>query len=131
MKSAVYTRNITSRAEFENLQLADDSPRPVCVYKRTRLSDPELIEPEVRWIIGYRAELDPEQPIVPKKEVAALVFLSDDLLRKTMLPDQRVTYDDIRQAKDGSRIQVRSNVKFDFQRVAVPTGLARFALPSG
>jgi hypothetical protein len=26
---------------------------------------------------------------------------------------------------------VRASVKFDYQRIAVPTGLARFALPSG
>jgi 8-oxo-dGTP pyrophosphatase MutT (NUDIX family) len=125
IKASPFTRDITTSAEFEHLALSDD-PRPYCVYKRTREIDPEVVEPEVLWIVGFEAELQANVAIEPQAEIAAVVMLSANMLRRTAR--ERITYDQIRRAKDGSSVTVQAGIEFDFQRVAVPAGLA--ALPT-
>jgi 8-oxo-dGTP pyrophosphatase MutT (NUDIX family) len=125
IKSSEFTRDITSSAEFDPLTLSD-FPRPYCVYKRTRVMDPEVMEPEVLWIVGFEAELSPDITIEPKSEIAAIVYLSQNMLRRTAR--ERITYESIRRAKDGSGIRVQPGIEFDFSRIAIPTGLA--ALPT-
>jgi hypothetical protein len=125
IRSCAQTRDITSSAEFEPLQLFDE-PQPYCVYKRTKTVDPEVIEPEVLWIVGFEANLADEAEIAPRSEIAAVVHLSSEMLRRTAR--ERITYAQIRRAKDGSDIQVQEGVDFDDRRVAVPAGLA--ALPT-
>jgi hypothetical protein len=124
VRSSAFTREITTSAEFEPINLSNE-PRPYCVYKRTRDMDPEVVEPEVLWIVGYEADLDPAAAIEPRSEIAAVVHLTNDMLRRTARG--RVTYAQIRRSKDGSGVQVQAGVDFDYERVAVPTGLA--ALP--
>jgi 8-oxo-dGTP pyrophosphatase MutT (NUDIX family) len=125
IKSSAFTRDITSSAEFDPLTLSD-FPRPYCVYKRTRVMDPEVMEPEVLWIVGFEAELSPDITIEPQSEIAAIVYLSQNMLRRTAR--ERITYESIRRAKDGSGIRVQPGIEFDFRRIAIPTGLA--ALPT-
>jgi 8-oxo-dGTP pyrophosphatase MutT (NUDIX family) len=125
VKSSSFTRDITTSAEFEPLTLSN-MPRPYCVYKRTREIDPEVVEPEVLWIVGFEAELSAEAIVEPRREIAAVVYLSRDMLRRTAR--ERITYDQIRHAKDGSGVSLQAGVNFDFKRVAVPIGLA--ALPT-
>ncbi len=125
VRSSAFTRDITSSAEFEPLMLSD-SPRPYCVYKRTRFVDPEVMEPEVLWIVGFEADLAPEAAIKPRSEIAAIVYLSQNMLRRAAR--ERITYEQIRQARDGSGLDVQPGIDFDFNRVAIPTGLA--ALPT-
>jgi 8-oxo-dGTP pyrophosphatase MutT (NUDIX family) len=125
VKSSASTRDITTSAEFEHLALSDD-PRPYCVYKRTRDIDPEVVEPEILWIVGFEAELPANVPLEPRAEIAAVVSLSANMLRRTAR--ERITYDQIRRARDGSSVIVQAGVEFDFQRAAVPAGLA--ALPT-
>lgn len=88
--------------------------------------DPEVMEPEVLWIVGFEAELSPDITIEPKSEIAAIVYLSQNMLRRTAR--ERITYESIRRAKDGSGIRVQPGIEFDFSRIAIPTGLA--ALPT-
>lgn len=125
IKSSAFTRDITSSAEFDPLSLSD-FPRPYCVYKRTRVVDPEVMEPEVLWIVGFEAELSPDIAIEPRSEIAAVVYLSQNMLRRTAR--ERITYESIRRAKDGSGVRVQPGIEFDFSRIAIPTGLA--ALPT-
>lgn len=121
VKSSAFTRDITSSAEFDPLMLSD-SPRPYCVYKRTRVIDPEVMEPEVLWIVGFEAKLSPDVAIAPQSEIAAVLYLSQDMLRRTAR--ERITYANIRNAGDGSGVDVQPGVEFDFSRIAIPTGLA-------
>jgi 8-oxo-dGTP pyrophosphatase MutT (NUDIX family) len=125
IKSSRLTRDITTSAEFESLELAD-SPRPYCVYKRTRELDPEVTEREVLWIIGYEADVSAESEMEPRAEIAAIVMLSPNMLRRAAR--ERITYEQIRRSKDGSGIVIQAGVDFDLRRVAVPAGLA--ALPT-
>jgi 8-oxo-dGTP pyrophosphatase MutT (NUDIX family) len=125
IQSCVQTRDITTSAEFEPLQLIDD-PQPYCVYKRTKTVDPEVLEPEVLWIVGFEATLPGTARIAPRSEIAAIVHLSPEMLRRTAR--ERITYGQIRRARDGSGIQVGQGIDFDDGRVAVPAGLA--ALPT-
>lgn len=125
IRSCAQTRDITTSAEFEPLQLIDD-PQPYCVYKRTKTVDPEVLEPEVLWIVGFEATLPGTARIAPRSEIAAIVHLSPEMLRRTAR--ERITYGQIRRARDGSGIQVGQGVDFDDGRVAVPAGLA--ALPT-
>lgn len=124
IESSSSTNYLTTSAEFEPIILSD-SPRPYCIYKRTRELDPEVVEREILWIIGYKAELAPNTPIEPRAEIAAIVLLSPNMLEQTA--DGGITYDQIRRAKDGSAIMLQDGVDFDYSRVAVPVGLA--ALP--
>ena len=125
VKSSSLTRDLTTSREWDPLALSN-SPRPYCVYKRTREIDPEVVEPEVLWIIGYEAELSAEVELEPRREIAAVVYLSRDMLMRTAR--ERITYDQIRRAGDGSGVILQAGVDFNFERVAVPTGLA--ALPT-
>jgi 8-oxo-dGTP pyrophosphatase MutT (NUDIX family) len=125
VKSSSVTRDLTTSREWEPLALSN-SPRPYCVYKRTREIDPEVVEPEVLWIVGYEAELPAEVELEPRREIAAVVYLSRDMLMRTAR--ERITYDQIRRAGDGSGVILQADVDFNFERVAVPTGLA--ALPT-
>jgi 8-oxo-dGTP pyrophosphatase MutT (NUDIX family) len=125
IKSSDVTRDITTSAEFDSLHLSD-SPQPYCVYKRTRSVDPEVVEPDVLWIVGYEASLAPDVEIEPRSEIAAIVYLSPDMLRRTVR--ETITYDQIRTARDGSGLQVQPGFPFNFGRIAAPTGLA--ALPA-
>lgn len=125
VKSSRRTRDITTSAEFEPMMLSD-SPRPYCVYKRTRALDPEVVEEEVLWIVGYEADLPADAAIEPRAEIAAIVLLSPNMLRRTAR--ERITYEQIRHARDGSGVLLQAGVDLDFERVAVPVGLA--ALPT-
>lgn len=125
IKSCTQTREITTSAEFEPLALID-RPQPYCVYKRTRSIDPEVVEPEILWIVGFEAELPAAAKIEPRSEIAAVLYLSQEMLRRAAR--ERITYAQIRRAKDGSGVDIQDGVDFDYKRVAVPTGLA--ALPT-
>jgi 8-oxo-dGTP pyrophosphatase MutT (NUDIX family) len=125
VKSSAYTRDITTSAEFDPIILSY-SPRPYCVYKRTREIDPEVIEPEVLWIVGFEADLPSDAAIAPRSEIAAIVYLSPNMLKRTAR--ERITYEHIRRAKDGSGLHLQEGIDFDLSRIAVPTGLA--ALPT-
>jgi 8-oxo-dGTP pyrophosphatase MutT (NUDIX family) len=124
VKSSPLTRDITTSAEFDSLTLSD-SPRPYCVYKRTRAIDTEIAEPEVLWIVGFEATLKADYA-EPRSEIAAIVYLSSEMLKRTAR--ERITYDDIRSAGDGSGLRLQPGIEFDYQRIAVPTRLA--ALPT-
>lgn len=124
IKSARFTRELTTSAEFDSYDL-DEDPRPYCIYRRTRDVDPEVMESEVLWIVGYEASLAADVTVEPLAEIAAVLCLTNAMLSRTAR--ERVTYDQIRKAKDGSRVTLQAGLEFDWSRIAVPTGLA--ALP--
>lgn len=125
IKSSTFTRDLTTDAEFDPLILAED-PRPYFVYKRTREVRPETADPGILWIVGYEATLSAETPIEPSREIAAIVRLTPDLLRRTAR--ETITYERIARATDGSGILVRRGVDFDYKRIAKPAQLASLSV---
>jgi 8-oxo-dGTP pyrophosphatase MutT (NUDIX family) len=124
--SSSRTRFYTTGAELDNVALSDE-PRPYCIYKRTREVDPNFAHREVLWLVGYDSALQIVnlEHLQPGSEVAALVVLTADWLRKALHED--ITYKDISNSKDGSRIILAPNINFDLMRRAVPAGLAIIA----
>jgi hypothetical protein len=120
------TRFHTTGAELSPIQL-DDAPRPYCVYKRTREADPNFAHPEVLWLIGYEGTLAIKSldELRPRAEVGALVFLTGDMLLRTL--QEKVTYEDIDKARDGSRLAPGYNSSLNMKSRAVPAGLAIIA----
>jgi hypothetical protein len=104
IQSSTYTRDLTSDAEFEPLNLSDN-PRPYFVYKRTRGVAPETADPGILWIVGYVAIIAAEASVRPSHEIAAVVKLTPQLLRETAR--EAVTYERIARASDGSGIIVQ------------------------
>jgi hypothetical protein len=125
IKSSTFTRDLTTDAEFEPLQLSED-PRPYFVYKRTREVAPETADPGILWIVGYETTIPADMIIEPSREIAAVVTLSPELLRKTAR--EMVTYERIARATDGSGITVRRGVRFDYKRIAKPAQLASLSV---
>jgi hypothetical protein len=121
IRSSMSTRDLTTDAEFEPLHLSDD-PRPYFVYKRTRGGAPETADPGILWIVGFEATLAAGTTIQPSREIAAILKLTPELLRKTAR--ETVTYEQITKATDGSCIIVRQDVDFDYKRIAKPAQLA-------
>jgi 8-oxo-dGTP pyrophosphatase MutT (NUDIX family) len=121
VKPSSYTRDLTSEAEFEPLHLTDE-PTPYFVYRRTRGSAIE----DVLWIIGYEARIPPGALIEPSHEIAAIVTLSPELLRRAAR--EVITYEQIASAGDGSSIIVRPDVVFDYKRIAKPAHLAALSV---
>jgi len=123
IKDAVKTRYITTGAELESIGLSD-SPRPYCIYKRTREADPNFSQLEVLWLVGFEAAIDISdlEELHPRSEVGALVCLTGDMLRKTL--HEKILYTDIINSSDGSRLILGKNVTIDYNKRAVPAGLA-------
>ena len=123
INSSARTRFHTTGAELQPISL-DDTPRPYCVYKRTREADPNFAHPEVRWLIGYEGTLKIKNmdELKPRAEVGALVCLTGDMLLRTL--QEKVTYKDIEKAEDGSRVILGLDVSLDMESRAVPAGLA-------
>ncbi len=121
--SSARTRYLTTGAELEQINLAS-SPKPYCIYKRTREIDPSFVHPEVLWLVGYEAEVNIGHldHLRPGSEIGALVVLTGEMLRKTL--HDPVTYSFLSKAADGSRVVVGDGVSFDLSRRAVPAGLA-------
>jgi 8-oxo-dGTP pyrophosphatase MutT (NUDIX family) len=117
------TRYLTTGAELEQVSLSN-TPRPYCIYKRTRDADPNFAHAEVLWLVGYEAEANISHldHLQPGAEIGALVVLTSDMLRKTL--HDPVTYALLSKAADGSRVIVGEGVNFDMSRRAVPAGLA-------
>jgi hypothetical protein len=63
------------------------------------------------WLIGHEARVPAGALIAPSHEIAAIVTLSPELLRRTAR--EAITYDQIMNAGDGSFITVRPGVTFD------------------
>ena len=125
ISSSPRTRFHTTGAELRSMHL-EDSPRPYCVYKRTRDADPNFAHPEVLWLVGYEASLRIKglDELRPRAEVGALVCLTGDMLLRTL--QEKLTYGDIERAADGSRL-IDPNGKVDRNFRAVPAGLAIIA----
>jgi len=121
--SASRTRFFTTNAQFSSLPLAD-LPKPWCVYKRSRETDPNFEHIEVLWLLAYEAKIkiDSLESLHPAAEIGALVVVTGDLLRKTT--HETVTYESLGQLRDGSRVIIAQGVTFDRSRRAVPTGVA-------
>jgi hypothetical protein len=113
----------TTGAELESVDL-EDTPRPYCVYKRTREADPNFAHPEVLWLVGYEGNLQVKSldELKPRAEVGALVCVTGDMLLRTL--QEKITYRDITDSIDGSRVILGSNVPLDLNARAIPTGLA-------
>jgi TIR domain/NUDIX domain len=125
VKSSSYTRDLTSEAEFEPLHLTD-APRPYFLYRRTRAGSTEERKDDVLWIIGYEAGVPVGALLAPSNEIAALVTMSPELLRRT--GRESITYDEIARAEDGSSVIVRPDIAFDYDRVAKPAHLASLSV---
>lgn len=124
VKSSSYTRDLTSEAEFEPLHL-NDEPKPYFIYRRTRTRSTEEKD-DTLWLIGYEARVPAGALIAPSHEIAAIVTLSPELLRRTAR--EAITYDQIMNAGDGSSITVRPDVTFDYGRIAKPAHLAALSV---
>jgi NUDIX domain len=118
------TAYYTSAAQLSPIALSD-TPRPYCIYKRTRQGDINFLDADTLWIIGYTGELDETQvklkDIYPHGEVGAIVILTAETLIKTLVSD--FTYNDIQKAGDGSQVIHRAS-NFNYSAKAVPAGLA-------
>jgi hypothetical protein len=125
IQSSPTTIYYTSGAQLHPVALSD-SPRPYCIYKRTRQGDINFLDTETLWIVGYIGRLDETQVKIenlsPHAEVGALVILTADTLIKTLITD--FTYNDIAKSKDGSRIIHNQKVNLNYSAKAVPAGLA-------
>ena len=116
------TRYITTGAELNPINLSN-KPAPYCIYKRLRQDDVNFYHKEVLWLIGWLAELPVKiDQLKPRKEIGALVILTGDMLRRTLY--EYITYKQIKNATDGSRVIISESIKFDFTKRAVPSGLA-------
>ena len=118
------TRFLSSGVEIDPIKVTNE-PKPYCVYRRSREVDPNFEEEDVLWLIGYEAELKAKNFLKPRSEAAALVYLTGDALRKCI--HERVTYQQINDLGDGSRIILREGYIFDLNRRAIPVGLALIA----
>jgi 8-oxo-dGTP pyrophosphatase MutT (NUDIX family) len=126
IRSAPRTRFHTTGAELRPIQL-EDSPRPYCVYKRTREADPNFAHPEVLWLVGYEGELRIKSldELRPKAEVGALLCLTGDMLLRTL--QEKLTYGEIEKAKGGGGKLIDPGNRLDRNARAVPAGLAIIA----
>jgi hypothetical protein len=115
----------TSAAHLSSISLSD-TPRPYCIYKRTRQGDINFSDADTLWIIGYTGRLDETQVklenLSPHAEVGAIVILTAKTLIKTL--DSDFTYNDIKKAGDGSQVIHRASTNFNYSAKAVPAGLA-------
>jgi 8-oxo-dGTP pyrophosphatase MutT (NUDIX family) len=125
VRSSTITRDLTTDAEFEPLHLSDN-PRPYFVYKRTRENPREAPDADILWVVGYEARIPSGALIEPCQEIAAVVSLSADLLRRCAR--EIITYRQIADATDGSSIVVHSGVSFDYGRIAKPAHLASLSV---
>lgn len=114
------TRYFTSGGEMRPINISNN-PQPFCIYKRTRETDVNLA-PKEMWLIGYEATIRPEAVIKPSSEVAALLILTGDMLIKTL--HDEITYNQINCSIDGSSVIIKEGCSFDYNKFAVPTGLA-------
>lgn len=94
-----------------------DKPSPRIARKRIR-------EGSTLWTLGYKAVVRGTAKPSPKAETAALLLLSPQLLQDAK--QERLTFEHIRQATDGSRLVLRSDVTVDSSRRLKPGGLAPF-----
>lgn len=118
--SAHQTRLITSDHQERIISVAD-VPRPLWLYRKTSISDESFHHNDVNWLIGYQATIM-EKPRKPKSEIAVLMMLSDEMLRRSLA--EPISYRQIAGGTDGSEVIVREGLSFDFSKLARPTGLA-------
>ena len=121
IQSSARTRYLTTGAELDSIEL-NDSPRPYCVYKRIRESDPNFAHPDVLWLVGYEATLVAQDFVGPQAEAAAVLYITGDMLFKALVSP--VTYRDIKKAP-GCHLIVRDGVDLGLARRAIPSGLLR------
>ena len=122
IEDSTKTRYVTTGAELKPIQISD-KPVPYCIYKRLRKSDINFYHQDILWLIGWQATLHVKLDVIkPKREIGALVILTGDMLRRTLY--ERLSYNDIKNSSDGSRVIISKSVKFDFNKIAVPSGLA-------
>jgi hypothetical protein len=121
--SSGHTHFHTTGAELDSVDL-EDSPRPFCLYKRTRDADPNFAHPEVLWLVGYEGDLVIKSldELTPRAEIGVLVCVTGDVLLRTL--QEKVTYRDIERCGDGSRLILGSNATLDLDTRAIPAGLA-------
>jgi len=120
IQSSSRTRYLTTGAELDSIELKD-TPRPYCLYKRIRESDPNFADSDVLWLVGYEASLVASDYLGPQSEAAAVVYITGDMLFKSMV--SAVTYRDIKKAP-GCNLIVREGVDLGLARRAVPSGIA-------
>jgi hypothetical protein len=120
IQSSARTRYLTTGAELESISLRD-VPRPYCVYKRIRESDPNFAHPDILWLVGYEATLMAHDFVGPKSEAAAVVYITADMLFRAMV--ETVTYREIKKAP-GCHLIVADGVDLGLGRRAVPSGIA-------
>lgn len=121
IRAAAKTRYVTTGASLDPVEIAD-SPKPYCVYRRRTGEDPNFVHEDVLWLVGYEATLNADRFAEPRSETAIILYLTGDLLRRTL--QEKVTYAQIRDSQDGSRVVPAPGMNMDYSRYAVPAGLA-------
>ncbi len=129
------TRHLVSgpglSGEPEHLRLRADPDvnpadwiRPWAIQERLALNGNENgYGRDIRWVIAYLGDLDDKAELVPRREIAAVVLLTREMLRRT-IGQTGVTYRDIISGRDGSRLIMQPGVVFDMDKRAVPYGFA-------
>jgi len=120
IQSSARTRYLTTGAELGSIELKD-TPRPYCLYKRIRESDPNFEHADVLWLVGYEATLVAPDFLGPQSEAAAVVYITGDMLFKSMVSS--VTYRDIKKAP-GCNLIIGEGVNLSLSRQAIPSGIA-------
>jgi hypothetical protein len=98
-----------------------DSPRPSSILNKTITDDRNFYHSDVNWLVGYEWKIV-SKSIYPKQEVALLLLLTDDMLRRCLCGE--ATYEEIALCKDGSKIVARDEANLNYRKLALPAGLA-------
>lgn len=111
---------MSSHSDIGQISLRD-IPAPSHIYKRTR-SDSKIQLQSIVWLLGYTLHLADNSEPKPCGEIAAIIFISKQLLRESI--SRRLRFKEITAADDGSAVIVQEGIYIDGESVASPTGLA-------
>jgi hypothetical protein len=118
--SAKRTLVMSSHSDIGELKL-DDDPAPSHIYKRTR-PDSHVELQSILWLLGYHVALAADVAPRPRKEIAAVLLLSKQLLEASV--SRRLRVKEILFATDGSKVIAADGVTLAPDAVLTPTGLA-------
>lgn len=114
--SADRTLFMSSHSDIGELEL-DDRPAPSHVYKRAHPDSHGQ-----SWLLGYRVGLEVHASPRPRKEISAVLILSQQMLEASV--SRRLKVREVLAASDGSKFIAAAGVDLALDAVVSPTGLA-------
>lgn len=117
------THFATSYAEHAPVQVGE-RPAPYAIFKRERAHDPNIDDPEARWLVGYWSSLSADANPKPSRETGALLILSEEMLRRTAR--ENLKFHQLQNSRQAKLIFAEGLAFKPMERIAKPAGLALF-----